>query len=396
MSISFSTLSDSDALEAARVAAAAYHHAPVIDLDLNPDQGCFSLTFVAKYADNTESIIQLRDTPVSVEITHLAHTLLGDIVPIIVPLKATKTPYAYGQPKVPGERWDPLICSTVEDDTAVSIQLAKILARCNLHLDSGPVVDNYVIPSLDSAINLFAAADGPFKDLPTNLHIACLDRLKQIRTRANNIKVLDLILCHIDPNPFNPSFLGQMSEPTNSHRHDEVSDAARPIGVAFWNALVADIPDDHRNAVLDSMQIGYILFSIFTCPPDSEIFKDQYIVRREAELFIERLDWFEEIFRPLCVFSSAVISNIKDLSLLSKHHVLLHDGGTEEFSLACQAITHPKLSLQGLQKIGTLANIDLERSFRLRFCQLGKIVGQNESRAERGTAQELSELGVVR
>jgi hypothetical protein len=83
----------------------------------------------------------------------------------------------------------------------------------------------------------------------------------------------------------------------NQQRRDVVSEAAKPIGLAFWNSLTARIPDDHKNAVLDSMKIGLFLVGEFGefIGMNELVFVPLYM-----EVLIERLDWFEEIFRPLC------------------------------------------------------------------------------------------------
>jgi len=217
--------------------------------------------------------------------------------------------------------------STVEDDTAISVQLAYIFRRCNIHLKSGPIVDNYIIPRLDAAINLVGAAHGLFTSLPEDQHIALLNQLKLLRSRANHLKILDLVLCHVDPNPFNiiidrsspPKIKGlidwggatflpfgmnafeiRLIAVLNVRRHDEVTEAANTIGLAFWHALVAEIPEEYKNAVLDSLEIGYVLFALFQDPLTPEGLEGP-VLRREVELFTERMAWFEDIFRPLCM-----------------------------------------------------------------------------------------------
>lgn len=66
MPTAFKNLNDVDALEASSVAAKDYRQ------QSPAKQGCYALTFTAKYADDTESIIQLRDTPIDATIVQLA------------------------------------------------------------------------------------------------------------------------------------------------------------------------------------------------------------------------------------------------------------------------------------------------------------------------------------
>ncbi|KDR67849.1 hypothetical protein GALMADRAFT_1065130 [Galerina marginata CBS 339.88] len=343
-------LTDSESLEAGRLAAVAYHHIPLVKFEPHEHQGMGnSYTFVAKYGDDTEAIIQLRDRPIDIAIVHLARTLLGDIVPNLVSLKATKTSYAYGQPKIPGDRWDPMTYLTVEDDTAVSVQFANILARCRLHLGSGTVVDDYVIPCMNSIINAVSAENEPFNYMPKDLVNAYLKRLTALRDRANHLRLLDLMLCHTDPNPFNvshifpsplplaqpltpfilyqviidesfspPKIVGlidweeakflpfgmnsseiRMIAVLNIGGYDQVSEAAKSVAVAFWNTLVAGITDDHKSIVLDSMEIGYVIRYL-----DGFDGLEVSRAKREVEVYIERMNWFEETFRPLCLVSS--------------------------------------------------------------------------------------------
>jgi hypothetical protein len=80
----------------------------------------------------------------------------------------------------------------------------------------------------------------------------------------------------------------------NQNRRDVVSKAAKPIGLAFWNSLTARIPDNHKSAVLDSMKIGLFLVGEF-----GEEMNELAFVPLYMEVLIERLDWFEELFRPL-------------------------------------------------------------------------------------------------
>ncbi|KAF8963459.1 hypothetical protein BDZ97DRAFT_1919886 [Flammula alnicola] len=328
MPSSFRELDDEDALEAASIAATKYRNSPLVGLNINSEQGDLSLTFAAKYGDGTESIIQLRDSSIDTGIVLLAHTLLGDIVPIVTGLPATKTSYTYGQPKVSGSRWDPgpLVWTRLEDDCALAVQFASILVRCSLHIESksGVVVDNYIIPRLDHIIDIVSSDSGPFKNTPGNVHAAYLDRIKGLRSCADNLKVLDLILCHTDPHSFN-IIIDDSSPPNimalldwegatflpfglnafhirficviNQERRDILNEATNSIAIAFWNTLTAAVPHEHKHAVLDAVEIGLVI--LFEFPQIPEV-REERTTANSMEHFLLRLDWFEELFRPLC------------------------------------------------------------------------------------------------
>jgi len=210
----------------------------------------------------------------------------------------------------------------MEEDAAVASQLATILTRCSLPISSDTVVDNYVIPRLDRLIRLVETEDVLFKRVDKELRLKYLECLKAVRAKAPGLKELDLILCHPDPNPFNiiidesspPNIVGlvdwentqflpfgmnayqiRLIAVLNQNRRDVVSKAAKPIGLAFWNSLTARIPDNHKSAVLDSMKIGLFLVGEF-----GEEMNELAFVPLYMEVLIERLDWFEELFRPLC------------------------------------------------------------------------------------------------
>jgi hypothetical protein len=89
MPTAIKNLNNQDALEAALVAAKDYRQQTPIEIKLHDDQGCYALTFAVKYADNTESIIQLKDTPIDTTVVQLARKLLGDIVPNVDSVTAT-------------------------------------------------------------------------------------------------------------------------------------------------------------------------------------------------------------------------------------------------------------------------------------------------------------------
>ena len=62
------------------------------------------------------------------------------------------------------------------------------------------MVDNYVIPRLDRLIRLVKTEDALYKGFDKELRVKYFECLKALRPKAPCLKVLNLILCHPDPN----------------------------------------------------------------------------------------------------------------------------------------------------------------------------------------------------
>ncbi|KAF8968955.1 hypothetical protein BDZ97DRAFT_1654278, partial [Flammula alnicola] len=257
-----------------------------------------SLTYVAKYADGFEGIINLKDSPIDINMVRLARMMLGNIVPVVVDLKATKTSHAYGQPHVSGERWDPLQWTSVEEDSDISSQLTSIFACCSVHLESLTAVDTYIIPPFDNIILLVSSEDPPFKATPRELHATYLSRLQGLQDWANNPRhrLLDwehAMFLPVGMNGFEIRFIAVL----NMQSRDVMSEAATPIILACWNTLITGIPDEHKH-VVDSMEIGLVLLAEY--PDKLDPLHEEIPTSLTMENLIQRLDWFEEVFRPLC------------------------------------------------------------------------------------------------
>lgn len=71
-------------------------------------------------------------------------------------------------------------------------------------------------------------------------------------------------------------------------------DTAVPIALAFWESLTAHITSSEiKAAVVDSMCIGLILFA--------EFYEGQGVPEpKMAQNTLARLDWLENIYKPLC------------------------------------------------------------------------------------------------
>ncbi len=68
---------------------------------------------------------------------------------------------------------------------------------------------------------------------------------------------------------------------------------ATPIAIAFWHALTHDVESELKGAVLDAICIGMVLFC--------EFHENLGISTNEGlQNTVARLDWLEEMYRPLC------------------------------------------------------------------------------------------------
>jgi hypothetical protein len=195
-------LLEKDAFEAAKIAALEYRRSAPVSLGLHPDQGFFSMTFIATFDDGTQCIIQLRDNSIDTALVHLARGILGTIVPDIRTVEATKSIHAYGMSLISGTRWSPLVEMSVEMDALVAKEMGTILARCSLSLKSATLVDSLIV-RLDCIIRRLKNMRS--SDIPVELIGALLTRIEGLRDRGTNLKQLELALCHTDPNPFNVS-----------------------------------------------------------------------------------------------------------------------------------------------------------------------------------------------
>jgi hypothetical protein len=138
-------LLEQDAFEAATNAALEYRRSAPVSLSLHPDQGFFSMTFIATFSDGTQCIIQLRDNSIDTALVHLARGILGTIVPDIRTVEATRSIHAYGMSLISGTRWSPLVEMSIEMDALVAKEMGIILARCSLSLKSDTLVDSLIV-----------------------------------------------------------------------------------------------------------------------------------------------------------------------------------------------------------------------------------------------------------
>lgn len=65
------------------------------------------------------------------------------------------------------------------------------------------------------------------------------------------------------------------------------------IATSFWNAFTAKLPADLKGYVVDAMKVGMIIYLEF---PEGCGKREERDIQN-AEM---RLQWFEDVFRPLC------------------------------------------------------------------------------------------------
>ena len=71
----------------------------------------------------------------------LAHSILGDVDPLVQAAPTTKAYFAYVMPFIPGTMW-------ADKNVNVAAQIGRLLRKSYLGLDSRGIVDSFVIPRL--------------------------------------------------------------------------------------------------------------------------------------------------------------------------------------------------------------------------------------------------------
>jgi hypothetical protein len=186
---------------------------------LHDEQGSFSETYIVELEDQSNIIVQFRDTPLDLSLYELARRTsffvrlsiwplsvsaekLGTLVPTIEEkLKSTETSvskHVYIMNYIDGSMWTPALGAwpgAWEDDAAIAGQLGEALSRCLVGSDSSEVVESYIIPRLRTVLRENIPLDRP--------------ELRQIVEEliliAPNLKKLPLSLSHVDLNVTNVS-----------------------------------------------------------------------------------------------------------------------------------------------------------------------------------------------
>jgi hypothetical protein len=199
-----SALTEESALQAAQEAATSYTSSTLVSIDRLGDheQGAFSITFRATFENGDKVIIQLKDSSINTVDVAIARSLLGPIVPEVHSVCSKASRHAYAMNMLPGVYCESGVGAySFNNDVAIARELGSILAHCSFGIDSSGVVDNYIIPRLESIVT---------RELPTENDqsiTAIRTRIKDLTSRTNNLKHLPLALCHTDLNCANVGHL---------------------------------------------------------------------------------------------------------------------------------------------------------------------------------------------
>ncbi|THV06236.1 hypothetical protein K435DRAFT_789650 [Dendrothele bispora CBS 962.96] len=296
-------LSPTAALKEAQNAARSYYISEPISARTHADQGMFSRTIVVTLADNTEVIVQLKDNELDTTKIMLARSLLGDVVPDIHAAKPNKVYFAYVAPLIRGVLWDKGKWSLDQEISAVS-QIARLLFKCSLGIDSAGIVDYYIFPRLRKILEKEEISD----ELRT--------RLEKLHGAIEQLKNLPLCLCHADINErniimnddaeivglldwemasllplgMNACYIRALAVPTVGGK-DCPSEKSQLLAEAFWRVFTANLSPDVLPALVVAMQFGMV-FRVF--------YEGITVAPNVLSALPERLDWFERCFGPLC------------------------------------------------------------------------------------------------
>jgi hypothetical protein len=140
---------------------------------------------------------------------------------------------------------------------------------------------------------LLGLADG-VKTLPLSLSHIDINAMNIILDESTNIVgLIDWEQAQLLPVGMNAWCIRYLSVP-NIGGVDQLAEKSQPMAIAFWQAFTASLPP-HLNVfkenVVDSMLIGLVLF-VF--PEGCKA------AQSEMRMVLQRLDWIESTFRPLC------------------------------------------------------------------------------------------------
>ena len=188
-----SKLTEKQLLAEARTVAQGYCFSPPVSLCMHKDQGLFSKTTRVILEDGSEVIVQFKDNEIDTTKMALARSFLGEVVPFTFAAKTTKAHFVYVSDLIKGSMWSDCEC-TIEQECHIASQIGDMLPRCIVNLDSAGVVDFFVIPRLKRIV------------LKENIsHAALREKMEELLTQCDVLKVLPLALCHIDLNARNVS-----------------------------------------------------------------------------------------------------------------------------------------------------------------------------------------------
>ena len=210
--------SELDLIDLARKIAHAHCNTPSVSCRLHDEQGQFSRTYIVQLEDQSNLIVQFRDTPLDLSLYELARRMfffspeyalvyslsvsaekLGTLVPTIE--KSTDTSvsaHVYIMNYIDGVMWNSALGAwpgAWEDDATIAGQLGEALSRCIVGPDSSEVVESYVIPRLQTVLR---------ENIPSErfeLHRS----VEELISIAPNLRKLPLSLSHVDLNATNVS-----------------------------------------------------------------------------------------------------------------------------------------------------------------------------------------------
>jgi len=276
-----------------------------------------------KLEDQSNVIVQFRDTPLDLSLYELARQKLGTLVPTIEK-KSTDisvSSHVYIMNYIHGSMWNSAL-GAWEDDAAIAGQLGKALSRCVVGPDSSEVVESYIIPRLQTVLH---------ENIPSNRYE--LRRIvEELISIAPNLKKLPLSLSHVDLNATNmliasqgpPRLIGILDwdlsrylpfgidgaqirymSVINRNRVDYPDEpGSTMVATSFWNAFTANLDADLKDYAVDAMKVGVIIYLEF---PEGCGERNA----RDIQNAEKRLQWFDEVFRPQCSRRCASVNRVK-------------------------------------------------------------------------------------
>ncbi|KAF5369725.1 hypothetical protein D9757_011994 [Collybiopsis confluens] len=309
--------SESDSIAVAESVAKAHFNVQIVSCRLHDEQGAYSKTFVVELEDQSKAVVQFRESPLNLSLYELAYQKLGNLVPKIEEKKSADISlhqHVYIMNYIDGEMWNSALGAwpgAWEDDAAVAGQLGEALSRCIVGPDSSEAVESYIIPRLQTVLNENIPSDRP----------ELRKSVEELLESAHNLNKLPLSLSHVDLNATNmliakrgpPQLIGILDWDLSRYlpfgidaaqirymaviNRDRVDYPTEPsstmVATSFWKALTANLDFDLREYVVDAMKVGVIIYLEF---PEGCGERE----KREIQNAEKRLQWFDDVFRPLC------------------------------------------------------------------------------------------------
>ncbi len=190
MGTSVMDLSEESALAVAQQIAHDSCEAHPVSARMHPFQVVgSSISILVSLSDGTEVVVQLRDTEIDTSTVALANALLGDVVPLSHTAKTSAVQAAYISPSIGGKVWTenevPL-----EGDVSIASQLASLLARLALPMESTSIIDRVVVPRLRRIV---AKEHIPSDELK--------QRIDDMVHTTEHLRALPLAICPSDLDP---------------------------------------------------------------------------------------------------------------------------------------------------------------------------------------------------